>query len=123
MACCGVPPPPEPPAGPVTWEGPTTLVGSAGVTIHDRREIAQKVAFPTCIRVGDDRYLFSRVTTTPGSSATPPGLFDSMYRFDRWRLWSQPGVVIGQPTLYVTARGSTGILAEYERAAPGAPCG
>ena len=120
-AACGARPP-EVSAERRAWQGPGDFVFSSGVTTYDRREIAQKVPFPTCIRVADDRYRFVQVTTLPANSPTPPGLFDTMFYLDRWRLWAGPGPLIGQPAVFVTVRGSTGILGEYSRITDGEPC-
>lgn len=105
-----------------TWEGPGPGVFSEGVTVYDRREIAQKVPLPTCLQAGDDRYRFAQVVSIPDNSLTPPGLVDTMFRLDRWRLWRQPGAPAGQPIVYLTIRGSTAILAEYRLLAAGERC-
>ena len=105
------------------WEGPGDFVSSTGVITHERREIAQRVPVPACITVGEDRYRFVQVTPFAGGGTVPSGLNDTFFRLDRWRLWTRPGPLLGQPVLFVTIRGSTGILAEYERVAPGEPCG
>jgi hypothetical protein len=104
------------------WDGPSATISSAGVVMYDRREIAQRVPLPACISVGDDEYQFTRVTMYPGPGGTPPGLNDTFYRLDRWRLWTRPGPLEGQPVVYLTVRGSTGIVAEYERLPADAPC-
>ena len=31
------------------WHGPTETVSSQGITTYDRRELAQKVPFPSCV--------------------------------------------------------------------------
>jgi len=113
---------PQSPTGPRTWEG-GDLVSSSGVIGYERREIAQKVSLPGCITVGGDRYRFAQVTPYEGGGATPPGLDNTYYRLDRWQLWKRVGPLEGQPTLFVTVRGSTGYVAEYRRVAPGEPCG
>lgn len=113
LAACA-PDQPETPTGRRVWEGPTNTVASSGVVTYDRREIAQQVPLPRCIAVGDDRYEFTRVSPFEGGGVNPPGLNDTFYRLDRWRLWSRPGPLEGQPVLYVTIRGSTGIVAEYQ---------
>jgi hypothetical protein len=105
-----------------TWEGPGAFVASTGTMTHERREIAQRVPIPLCIEVGDDRYQFTRVSTYSGAGLTPPGLTDTFFRLDRWRIWTRGGPIQGQPALFVTIRGSTGILAEYERLPADQPC-
>ena len=113
---CGGGREPETPAGRRVWAGPGETVASSGVTVYDRREIAQKVPLPVCLEVDTRRYRFARVEVLPVSAAgVPPGLFDTGYRLDRWRLWSPPGAVGDQDTLSVTVRGSSGIIAVYER--------
>lgn len=104
------------------WEGPSNLVASQGVTRYERRELAQQVPLPSCLGVGADSYRFTRVTAYEGGGTNPPGLTDTFYRLDRWRLWSRPGALSGQPVLFVTVRGSTGITAEYERLPSGEIC-
>ena len=121
LAACGSREP-STPTGRRVWEGPGDYVASSGVTTYERREIAQKVTLPACLSVLDDRYRFARVTPFSGGGTTPPGLVDSFFRLDRWRLWTRPGQVAGQPVLFLTIRGSTGIVAEYERVAPGEEC-
>jgi hypothetical protein len=111
-ACADLPP--EPPAVPRTWEGPGENVTSTGTTSYTRREIAQTVSLPVCIQVGPRAYRYARVSTFAGPGANPPGLFDSQYRLDRWRIWTRAGPLALQETLFLTVRGSTGILAEYE---------
>ena len=113
---------PEVPTGRRPWEGPGDAVASAGVVTHERREIAQRVIVPACLIVGADSYRFLQVTPFSGGGATPPGLTDTFYRLDRWRLWTRSGPPAGQGTLFVTIRGSTGIVAEYTRTAPDDPC-
>jgi len=98
-----------------TWEGPSSAVASTGVEIYERREIAQKVSLPACLSVGPVHYRFVRVTPFTGGGTTPPGLTDTFYRLDRWRLWIETGPPEGQERLFVTVRGSTGVLADYER--------
>jgi hypothetical protein len=122
IAACA-PSEPEVPTGRRVWEGPGSAVASSGVFTHDRREIAQRVALPSCISVGDDQYRFSQITTFLGGGVTPPGLNDTFYRLDRWRLWTRPGALEGQPLVFVTVRGSTGIVAEYDRVPADEPCG
>jgi hypothetical protein len=119
LAACA-PDQPEVPTGRRVWEGPSTAVASRGVTTYERREIAQQVPLPACISIGGQEFGFTDVSTFPG--VNPPGLTDTFYRLDRWRLWSRPGPLDGQPALFVTVRGSTGILAEYERLPDGEPC-
>ena len=105
------------------WEGPGDFVSSTGVVMHERREIAQKISLPACITVGEDRYRFAQVTPVAGGATVPSGLIGAFFRLDRWRIWTRPGPLVGQPVLFVTVRGSTGIIAEYQRVAPGEPCG
>lgn len=107
--------------GTQVWDGPGDFVSSTGVTTYDRREIAQKVLFPSCVRIADDRFKFREVVPQAGSG-NPPGLFDTMFRLDKWRLWTPPGAVIGQKTVFVTVRGSTGILGAYDRLADPSAC-
>lgn len=119
LAACA-PSPPAPNQGRQVWSGPGGNVASTGVTVYDRREIAQKVNLPSCLHVGEQRYFFSTVTRQP--TTPPPGLTDTMFTLDRWRLWSDPGQAEGAPRLYVTVRGSTGLLAVYERVGGPAEC-
>jgi hypothetical protein len=112
---------PAPPQGRRAWQGPGDSVASVGTTQYERREIAQKVTLPACVQVGPASYQFARVTLLADASTTPPGLMDTMYYLDRWRLWTRPGVLEGQPVVFVTVRGSTGVLGEYELAQR--PCG
>ena len=116
LGACGSPGP-SVPVGRRVWDGPGDFVASRGVTTYDRREIAQKVPLPSCIEVGEAHYRFARVSPVPVSGAAPPGLLDTSFHLDRWRLWTRPGPLRDQPVLFVTVRGSTGILAEYERLA------
>jgi hypothetical protein len=113
---CGGGREPETPAGRRVWDGPGEFIASSGVTTYDRREIAQKVPLPVCLEVEARRFRFARVEVLPVSAAgVPPGLFDTGFRLDRWRLWSPPGAVTDQSTLSLTVRGSSGIMAVYER--------
>ena len=121
LAACGAAEPEVPP-GPRAWEG-GTQVTSEGVVVHDRREIAQKVPLPACVTVGQDRYQFAEVTPYVGGGTVPPGLDSTFYRLDRWSLWKRPGPLEGQPTLFITVRGSSGFVAEYRRVGAGEPCG
>lgn len=113
---------PETPAERRVWEGPGSFVASSGLVAYERREIAQKLDLPRCIEVGSDRYGFVDVTPISGGGATPPGLTDTFFRLDRWRIWTRGGPIQGQPALFVTVRGSTGIIAEYGRLPPGDAC-
>ena len=119
LAACGSRQP-ETPAGRRVWEGPGNFVASTGVTTYDRREIAQKVPLPTCLEVGAARYRFAGVTQHEQRGGGPPGLIDTYFHLDRWRLYMRPGGALPeQPVLFVTVRGSTGIVAEYQRATDG----
>jgi hypothetical protein len=111
---------PETPTGRRRWEG-GTQVASEGVVTYDRREIAQRIPLPACITVGEDRYRYSGVTPFAGGTS-PPGLEPTFYRIDRWNLWKRPGALEGQPVVYVTVRGSSGLLAEYQQVGAGQPC-
>jgi hypothetical protein len=122
LAACG-PREPSVPGEQRAWEGPGNAVASSGAITYERREIAQKAPLPACITVNDDRYGFVQITPFAGGGSTPPGLTDTFYRLDRWRLWTRGGPPEGQESLFVTIRGSTGIVAEYARVAPGEPCG
>ena len=113
LAACGQAEP-EVLAEPRVWEG-GTQVSSEGVIVYDRREIAQKVPLPACITVAQQRYRFSGVTPFSGGGTTPPGLDPAFYSLDRWSLWKRPGPLEGQASLFVTVRGSSGFVAEYER--------
>jgi hypothetical protein len=104
------------------WEGPTQSVASSGVIRQERREIAQQIAVPACISVGQSQYRFVQIAPFAGGGANPPGLNDTFHRLDRWRLWTLPGSLEGQANVYVTIRGSTGIVAEYERLPSGETC-
>ena len=95
------------------WRGPTSLVRSSGATTFDRREIAQKVDFPSCLSVGAATYRFAGVERIDGGGATPPGNFDTAYYLDRWRLYQGPGSLESQQSVAVTVRGSTGIYGRY----------
>ena len=86
---------------------------SAGVTTFDRRELAQKVPFPTCITVAARRYRFADVEPQPTGAAVPPGFFNTSYVLDRWRLLIGNGVLAEQGTVYVSVAGSTGITGRY----------
>ena len=112
----------KPEAGRRVWRGPTANVSSEGITTYDRREIAQKVDFPTCITVAGTIYRFGDVRTTPGSAVVPPGFFDSGYFLDRWKLLTATGPLEQQPAVFVTALGSTGIIAHYPRASDARAC-
>lgn len=101
------------------WRGPTETVASQGITTFERREIAQKVEFPTCLLVGPTAFRYTGVRPVPSGDVIPPGSFDTGYGLDRWRLLAPIGVLEEQPRLFVTARGSTGIVAEYARRTAG----
>jgi hypothetical protein len=118
-AACGTPAP-EIPTGRRSWDG-GTQVASEGVFMYERRELAQRVPLPACILVGEVRYLFREVTPFSGGTS-PPGLDPTLYRIDRWNLWKRPGPLEGQPSVYVTVRGSSGLLAEYQQVGAGEPC-
>ena len=45
------------------WRGPTSDVASQGISTYDRREIAQKVNFPSCVTVGGAAYRYDGVRT------------------------------------------------------------
>jgi hypothetical protein len=122
MSVACAPEQPQTPTGRRVWEGPTSSVASSGVVQHERREIAQQITLPACIRVGPDQYRFTQVVPFAGGGTNPPGLNDTFHRLDRWRLWTAPGPLEGQPKLFVTVRGSTGIFAEYERLPSGETC-
>jgi hypothetical protein len=109
------------PTGRRAWEGPGNQVSSSGITVYERRELAQRVELPACLHVAERAYAFDRVTVTGQSANTPAGLADTMYRLDRWRLWTRPGALTGREELFLTIRGSSGILAEY-RPATGQSC-
>lgn len=97
------------------WRGPDERVASRGVTVFDRREIAQKVNFPTCITAGSASFSVGQIDPLPSGDPVPPGLFDTGYGLDRWRLLAPAGALEDQRELFVTALGSTGILARYPR--------
>ncbi|MGD9890758.1 MAG: hypothetical protein AB7R89_03955 [Dehalococcoidia bacterium] len=113
---------PEIPTERRVWEGPTNTVASSGVVHHERREIAQQIAVPACISVGSDQYRFDRIEPFAGGGTNPPGLNDTFHRLDRWRLWTDPGPLEGHAQITVTIRGSTGIVAQYERLPAGETC-
>jgi hypothetical protein len=113
VAACA-PGQPETPTERRVWEGPTQNVASSGVIRQERREIAQQIAVPACVSVGPSQYRFVQISPFAGGGANPPGLTDTFHRLDRWRLWSPPGPLEAQVKLFVTIRGSTGIVAEYE---------
>jgi hypothetical protein len=92
------------------------------VVRQERREIAQQIAVPACISVGTDQYRFVQIEPFAGGGTNPPGLSDTFHRLDRWRLWTLPGPLVGRTQLFVTIRGSTGIVAVYERLPAGEPC-
>jgi len=112
---------PAVPTGRRVWEGGAGL-SSEGVIVHDRREAAQKVPLPACTTVEQDRYRFTGVMPYAGGGTAPPGLDPTLYRLDRWSLWKRPGPLLGQPSIFVSVRGSSGFVAEYQRAGPDVPC-
>ena len=121
VAACGQAEPAVP-TGLRPWEGGAE-VSSEGVLVHERREIAQKVRLPACITVEQDRYRFTGVMPYAGGGSAPPGLEPTLYRLDRWSLWKRPGPLLGQPSIFVSVRGSSGFVAEYQRAGADEPCG
>lgn len=122
VACGCAPTEPKPPTGPRTWRGPTDTVASRGVTVYDRRTIAQKVNFPTCVAIAGAAFRLESVDPQPAGSPIPTGVFDTGYSLDRWRLLAAAGALSEQQTLYVTVGGSTGILGRYPRLPAGQPC-
>jgi len=121
LSACG-PAEPLPPAGRRVWQGPGEFVASRGITRYERREIAQQVLWPTCIEIASETFRYTRVVQLPGSSTTPPGLFDTGFQLDRWRLWTREPQFPTLAPLFLTVRGSTSLLAEYERVHPEADC-
>jgi hypothetical protein len=119
-AGCGGAITPQPSPERRTWQGPTAAVASTGVTVYERRELAQKVTFPTCITIGGTAYRFARVRRTGDS--TTAGTFDTGYGLDRWRLFAAAGPLDQQAAVFVSVLGSTGILAEYPRLPAGDGC-
>jgi hypothetical protein len=117
LISCGAPSAPLPDASRRTWQGPSESVASAGITIYDRRELAQRVPLPSCLFVGDAAFRFNGVLRPE-----PPGLLPTGYALDRWRLWSPAGALADQARLFVTVLGSTGIAGEYVRLPHGAAC-
>jgi hypothetical protein len=122
MAIAGCTDTARPDAGRRVWRGPTANVSSQGITTYERREIAQRVDFPTCILIGGATYRYDSVQAYATSDLIPPGLFDSGYSLDRWRLVSAFGPLDAQQTMFVTALGSTGIVAKYPRLPAGGSC-
>jgi hypothetical protein len=108
---------PEQPATRRQWRGPVPLVSSEGLEQYARREIAQTVAFPRCIFIGTTPFRFAAVDAQPTGAPVPAGLQDTGYGLDRWRLLARPGLLAEQDTIFVSVRGSTGILGRYERLA------
>lgn len=119
---CGSRAAPGPTAERQTWDGPDARVSSVGLVIYDRREIAQKVPLPRCIAFGAEQYRFGGVLPETSGGTTPTGYLDTMYRLDRWRIYRKLGVPEPPDALYLTVRGSTGILAEYTTVPPGQAC-
>ena len=104
------------------WRGPTETVASQGITVYDRREIAQKVNFPTCITVGATAFRLERVRPVFSGDPVRASLLDTGYGLDRWRLLAPAGALDEQPMLFVTVAGSTGIMGEYPRLPAGNSC-
>lgn len=121
-AACGSREEPGPTAARRTWDGPDARVSSTGLLTYERREIAQKVPLPQCLEVGSEQYRFNQVLPENSGGTTPTGYVDTMYRLDRWRIYRKVGATDPPAALYVTVRGSTGILAEYTRVPPSQAC-
>jgi hypothetical protein len=121
LAACSPSAPEESPAR-RAWRGPSPLVSSEGLTTYERREIAQRVTFPTCIFVGATSYRFAEVETLPTGAPVPVGLLDTGYGLGRWRLLARAGLLEEQEQIYVSVRGSTGILGRYDRLSAADQC-
>lgn len=121
LAACA-PTAPQATADRRTWRGPTDTVASEGITVYDRREIAQKVSFPTCITVGAAAFQFDNVRAVSSRDPLLAGLLDTGYSLDRWRLLAPAGALGEQRSVFVTVGGSTGIIAEYPRLPAGRSC-
>lgn len=119
---CGAPNTPVPSPERRVWRGPGELVASSGIVTVERREIAQKVAFPACIEIDGAPFRYERVRNEPTGAPVPTGLFDTGYGFDRWRLLARAGALTEQNDVYVTVRGSTGITGRYLRLPAGERC-
>lgn len=104
------------------WQGPTQAVSSVGLTFYERRELAQRVAFPTCITVSHVFFRFAEVQALPSGAPVPPGLLDTGYGRERWRLLAPAGALEEHAELFVSVRGSTGILGRYPRLPAGQTC-
>jgi hypothetical protein len=104
------------------WRGPAGNVSSAGITTYERREIAQKVSFPTCLTVDNASFRFAEVRPLPTGDPVPAGLLDTGYGLDRWRLLAAAGALAEQDTVFVSVRGSTGVLGVYPRQSADSPC-
>ncbi|MFN8557271.1 MAG: hypothetical protein U0531_07955 [Dehalococcoidia bacterium] len=122
QAACGAPDAPRPSADVQTWRGPRVDVTSRGLITYDRREIAQKVTFPACIMVGAAAFRYRGVRPLASGAPVPPGLYDTGLSLDQWRLLARAGALDDQVEVYVTVRGSTGILGEYPRLSEGQGC-
>ncbi len=122
LAACGSAGEPRPSADRRAWSGPSDTVASRGITTYDRREIAQKVDFPACITAGPSTFKFSGVRNVAAGAPAPAAVFDTGYGLDRWRLLAPSGALDAQAVVFVTVRGSTGIIGEYPRLAAGASC-
>lgn len=120
IACSPTVPAPDPSRR--AWRGPGDQVASAGITTFDRRELAQKVPFPTCIFVGSTAYRYGVVEQQRDSELVPSGYSFTGYALDRWRLLTRVGQVAGQDDVYVSVAGSTGILGKYSRDSGAAGC-
>jgi hypothetical protein len=121
LFACGQPSP-DPSAERRTWRGPNDAVASEGITTYDRRELAQRVNFPTCITIGTTAFRYGGTHPVEGGNPAPAGFVDTGYSLDRWRLLSPAGALEQQPVVYVTVLGSTGILSEYLRLPAGRGC-
>lgn len=120
LACAPTEPAPDPSRR--VWRGPNDGVASQGITTHNRRELAQKVPYPTCLTVEGTAYRFDAVEPQRGSDLVPPGYINTGYYLDRWRLLTRDGALRDQATLYVSVAGSTGILGAYQRQPAGTSC-
>jgi hypothetical protein len=104
------------------WQGPTDTVASQGITTHERREIAQRVSFPTCITAGAATFRLEEIQSLPTGDPVPAGLLDTGHSLDRWRLLAPAGALDEQQAVFVSVRGSTGILGRYPRLPAGSSC-
>lgn len=121
LAACS-PSAPKESAARRSWKGPAPLVSSQGITTYERREIAQSVSFPTCLIIGATNYRFADVEMLPTGAPVPAGLSDTGYGLDRWRLLARGGGLEAEDEVFVSVRGSTGILGRYPRLAQGERC-